>query len=198
MIKINLTQKKSGGVELSNVGGLDLTKIKYKAVLIAIVIYYIPDFFVGPYYDEIIATKNSELMNLNTQKRKLVGQVEQAKQLEKQIEELKLQEKLLIEKLTAVKQALAQKKNPAALLIYVAKNTPDELWIKNLEIENDTMKIQGEAFNYTSIGTFVANMKNSVFIKDTKMGATKTENREGDKRRVDSFEVSFSIGRYEQ
>lgn len=197
MIKINLSTAKKQ-VDITNVGGFDFSKLKFKAVLLAILIIYIPDFFLVPLWEDERNMLNQQLDAKNDELRKLKTQVQRSRNLEKQIQELKLQEENLGQKLTAVKQAISEKKNPSPLLLYIAKNVPDELWIKELVIDNDKMTIKGEALDYTSIGNFVNSLRSSVFVREANIANTNSFVRDSDKRRIESFEVNFGIARYEQ
>lgn len=197
MIKINLNTGKKQ-VDISNLGGLDLSKLKFKAVLLVIFLIYVPDFLLVPMWEEERAGLNQQLSERQGVLRKLRVEVQRSQNLEKQIQELKLQEENLGQKLTAVKQAISEKKNPSSLLLYIAKNVPSELWIKELIIEDDKMTIKGEAMDYTSIGNFVNSLRSSVFIRDANIAGTNSFVRESDKRRIESFEVSFGIARFDQ
>lgn len=197
MIKINLnTEKKK--VDLSNVGGFDFSKVKIKALLLVIVLIYVPDFVLLPMWEEELQQNNEAISTKQMQLNNLKRKASQTKEYEKQLNELKVQEENLGKKLIAVKEAINQKKNPASLLLYIAKNIPNELWIQELSIENDILMIKGEALDYSSIGKFVTNLRSSVFIKDANIVGTNSTVREGDKRRIESFEVRFVIGRFDQ
>lgn len=196
MIKINLTAAQKQ-VDISNLGGFDLTKLKFKAVILVIILIYVPDFFLIPMWEESFNTRQGELQALQTEANKLKRQVSKSAVYEKQIRELKAQEDNLTQKLTAVKEAISLKRNPASLLLYISKNMPAELWIKELTIQQTAMNIKGEALNYTSVGNFVNNLKSSVFIKDASIKGTNSVVRESDKRRVEIFEVQFEIARFE-
>lgn len=197
MIHINLsTAKKS--VNLSNIGGFDFSKLKYKALAIVIAIIYIPDFVLIPTWEEEKMSLGNELTSKQQELNKLKSKIKQTSSLEKQIRDLKAQEESLGQKLVAVKQAISEKKNPAPLLLYIAKNVPNELWIKELELKGDVMQIKGEALDYTSIGNFVNNLRSSVFIKDANITSTNSSVRESDKRRIESFDAKFVIGKFEQ
>lgn len=197
MIKINLAGNKQQ-LNLSNVGGLDLTRLKVKALLLVIVIWYLPGFFITPMWQETIDAKNQELQALKTKLAGIKAEVNRAKDFEKQIQDLKIQEQALGQKLVAVKEAINVKKNPAALLLYVAKNTPSNLWIKELSLEDNIMTVKGEALNYSSIGEFVSSLRSSVFIKEANISSTVSAVREPDKVRIEQFEVKFGIARFEQ
>lgn len=197
MIKINLSNAKKQ-VDISNIGGFDFTQLKIKAVLLVIALIYIPDFVLVPMWEEernevnqVVEAKQNELSSL---KRK----VSQSQDLEKQIRELKAQEEGLEKKLAAVKQAISEKRNPAPILLYIAKNIPNELWIKELDINQEEMIVKGEALDYVSIGNFVNALKSSVFIRDASITSTSSAVRESDKRRIETFEVKFGIARFDQ
>ncbi len=197
MIKINLSTGKKQ-VDLANLGGFDFSKLKIKALIIVTIAIYVPDFTLLPLWEQQLQTLEGELQSKQQTLAKLKAQVSKTKNLEKQINELKAQEESLGQKLLAVKQAISEKKNPSPLLLYIAKNVPNELWIKELFLENDSLTIKGEALDYTSIGNFVNNLRSSVFIKDANIISTNSSVREKDKRRIESFEVKFVIGKIEQ
>ena len=196
MIKINLSAAQKQ-VDISNLGGFDFTKLKIKAVLLACVLIYLPDIFLVSVWDDEFNSKNQELTELQSKSISLKRKVSQSATLEKQIRELKAQEENLGKKLTAVKQAISQKRNPANLLLYVSKNMPDDLWIKELVIDGETMLIKGDALSYNSVGNFVNNLRSSIFIKDSSIKGTTSAVRASDKRRIESFEISFVLARLE-
>lgn len=197
MIKVNLSTGKKQ-VNMSNVGGFDFSRMKIKAVIVAILIMYLPDFFVTPMWEEELVELNQEISVKQAKASSLKRKVASSQDFDKQIKELKAQEENLGQKLQAVKQAISEKKNPASLLLYVAKNVPNELWITDLTIEGDSMIIKGEALDYTSIGNFVNNLRSSVFIRDANIVSTNSSVKEEDKRRIESFEVKFAIARFDQ
>lgn len=197
MIKINLSTAKKQ-VDISNIGGFDFTKLKIKALLLVIAIIYVPDFVLVPMWEEEREGISQELNAKQAKLSALKRQVAQSMDMDKQIRELKAQEENLGKKLTAVKQAISEKRNPSSILLYIAKNIPPELWIKELDINQDQMTIKGEALDYTSIGNFVNSLRSSVFIREANIAGTSSAVRESDKRRIESFEVKFSIARFDQ
>src|SRR5690606_8600414 len=134
-------------------------KLKIKAVALVIVLLYVPDFVIVPMWDQSYTTISNDLDLKRKEVAALKRKVNEAKNYENQIKELKAQEEALEKKLVAVKKAISFKKNPSALLLYIAKNTPPDMWIKELSIENDTLSIKGEALDYTSIGNFVQSLR---------------------------------------
>ncbi len=197
MIKINLSNAKKS-LDISNVAGFDFTKIKIGAVILVIFIIYIPDMFLVDMWEQERTETESQIGQTQKVLSKLKKEVSKSQDLDKQIRELKAQEENLGKKLTAVKQAISEKKNPSALLLFIAKNTPPELWIKELAIIGEEMIVKGEALDYTSIGNFVNVLRDSVFIKESNISSTSSAVRESDKRRIESFEVKFKIARFDQ
>lgn len=196
MIKINLanTQKQ---MDMSNVGGFDFTKIKIKAVGLAIVVLYAPDFFLLPMWEQERVDKQQEVTVINSELTSLKRKITQAAELEKQIQDLKEQERILTEKLTVVKQILSEKRNPSNLLIYLAKNIPKDVWITDLTFANDELKLNGESLDYSSIGKFLESVKSSVFIREASVTKSESVVRD-DKMRVERFEINFKIARLNQ
>ena len=197
MIKLNLSTHKKH-TSLSNMGGFDFSKIKIKAVLLVIVIIYLPDLFVIPMWESQLTEMNQKLSERQAVSSSLKRKVDSGKDFERQIKELIAQEENLGQKLQAVKQAISEKKNPSSLLLYVAKNVPNELWITSLVIDGENMTIKGEALDYTSIGNFVNSLRSSVFVRDANIVSTSSQVKEEDKRRIESFEVNFAIARFDQ
>lgn len=197
MIRINLSGSKKGG-SLGGLGSLDFSAIKVKAVGIAIVLLYVPDFTIIPMLtserealQQVISEKNMELSKLNRK-------IDEATVYEQQIKELQAQEENLSQKLVAVKNAISEKKNPSSLLLYIAKNTPEDLWLTSISIKGMEMTIKGEALNYPAVGNFVSSISDSVFIAGSNIVRTGNKIREEDKTRIEEFEVKFDIGRFDQ
>ncbi len=97
MIKINLSPNRQQ-MNLSNIGGIDFTKVKIKALLLVLAIMYLPDFFIVPMWQETVTQRQSELQTLKDQSAKLKQEVNKTKDFEKQIQDLKNQEQALGQK----------------------------------------------------------------------------------------------------
>ena len=194
MIKINLSLAQNQ-MDLSNLGGFDFTKIKPALVLIAIVSVYVPDYTIQPYWEEEFQARNNDLSALQGRLSEKRREVSKFADLERQIKELQAQEENLGKKLVAVKQAISLKRNPSNLLLYIAKNIPEDLWIKEMILEENKLIIKGEALSYTGVGSFVNNLRSSVFVSDASIKSTTSNVRDSDKRRIETFEVHFTIAR---
>lgn len=194
MIKINLSPSR----KKSNVGGIDYTKIKIVPVIIMIILIQIPNWFLSGFWEDSRNELNDQAQTKQIKLRKLKAQIRQSETLQLTIKNLKAQEENLEKKLVAVKEAISEKKNPASLLLYIAKNVPQNLWITDLEINQNEMSIKGEALDYKSIGAFVDGMKKSIFIDEANILNTSSEVRKSDQVRIENFKVKFIIGRFQQ
>ena len=197
MISINLsTQKKA--LDITNVGGLDLSKIKVKFVLIAILISYLPDFIILPSLEEERAAAQETINNLTTEANKKRKQVNSLKGFDKQIQQLKRREQQLVEKLELVKTIISKKKNPWKVLEYVAKNIPPEIWLTEIYYEDDKMIFKGLSMDYTNQGVFLENLKRSVFFADNiAYSKVDTAAMSSDMKKMAPFEITANIVRYE-
>jgi Tfp pilus assembly protein PilN len=197
MIKINLTTAQKQ-LDMTNVGGFDFTKIKLKAVGIAILILYAPDFVLLPMWEQERTDKQGEVTSITMELNSLKRKITEANELEKQIQDLKEQERILTEKLTVVKQILNDKKNPSDLLHYISKNIPKDVWLTEMIFANDELKLFGESLDYASIGKFLESVKSSVFVREASVTKSESVVREIDKKRVEKFEINFKIARLNQ
>ena len=197
MIRINLSSSKKS-VDLGKLSGLDFSAIKVKAVGIAIVLMYLPDFTLFPMLESEKQALQEIINQKSAENSRLTRKINEAKVYEQQIKELQAQEESLSQKLVAVKNAISEKKNPSSLLLYIAKHTPEDLWLTSISIKESEMIIKGEALNYPAVGNFVSSLSDSVFITNSNIVKTGNKFREEDKKRVEEFEVKFTIGRFDQ
>lgn len=174
MIQINLSTLKKP-VDISNLGGLDLSKVNVKMVLLAIFLSYVPDFLVYPAWENEILEQEQTLDTLTTQKKKLSTDVEALKDFDKQIEALNKQEEKLKAKLEVVKAILNKRQNPWEVMVYVAKNIPTDLWLTTINYEGKKIVFKGLSVDYTSQGIFLENIKKSIFF-DTNVIYNKSDN----------------------
>ena len=197
MISINLsTQKKA--VDITNVGGLDLSKIKVKFVLIAILISYLPDFVILPSLEQEREAAQENINTLSAEAAKKKKQVNSLKGFDKQIQQLKRREQQLVEKLELVKTIISKKKNPWKVLEYVAKNIPPEIWLTEIFYEDDKMVFKGLSMDYTNQGVFLENLKRSVFFADNiSYSKVDTASMTSEMKKMAPFEITANIVRYE-
>lgn len=197
MISINLTTQKKA-VDITNVGGLDLSKINVKFVLIAIVISYVPDFVILPTLEAERTEAQERVDQLTEENNKKRKQVNSLKGFDKQIQQLKRREQQLVEKLELVKTIISKKKNPWNVLVYVAKNIPPEIWLTDIIYEDDKIIFKGLSMDYTNQGVFLENLKRSVFFADNILyNKIDTATMAPELKKMAPFEITANIVRYE-
>lgn len=198
MIEINLSTAKRP-VSISNIGGLDLSKINVKMLLLAIVLFYVPDLLIYETWNDEIKVESDKLQTLTSQKEKLASEVDALKDFDKQIEALNKQEIKLKEKLEVVKSILNKRENPWEVLVYVAKNIPSELWLTSMVYDKRRLVFRGLSIDYTPQGIFLENIKKSVFF-DKNVTYNKSEGTalpEGQKN-LAPFEISGNLSGVKQ
>lgn len=194
MIEIDLSPEKKG-LDLSNIGGLDLTKINLKGLFIALLFMYVPDSFIRSYYQEQKDKINTVAVSLRKDLRKLSTRIKQLNNIEKQVDELNAQEKRLSARLGVVKQIISKRQNPINVLMYIAKNTPNKLWITSMDLIDKSLTIEGESQSYKDIGKFIDNLKSSIFFdRNISYEQNKTKVAQS---RFDSFIIKAKIVRFE-
>lgn len=197
MIQVNLSTAKKP-LDLANVGGFDLSKINVKMVLIAIVLLYIPDFFLVDGFEQDRVLAQESLSQLMQKKNQLQKRVSALKEFDKQVQQLKRREAQLTEKLNVVKTIITKKKNPWNILVYVAKNIPPEIWLTEITYNSDKLVFKGLSTDYTNQGLFLENLKKSIFFdKNITYSKTDTTTLPEEMKNLAPFEITATITRFE-
>jgi hypothetical protein len=196
MIKVNLFVGKKP-IDLASIGGFDLSKLNVKHLLLAIGLSYTPEFY---FYDKFTEELNAVQAKISASNKKYATLQTEAKSLDniqKQVDALERLEKNLEEKLVVVKEIFKKRSNPMNVMLYIAKNTPEDLWLTEMLIENNTIQIKGESLGYKSIGLFIENLRNSIFFrKDIKLDSSSTQTKPTGER-VEAFIIKGVILSYE-
>lgn len=197
MIQINLSTLKKP-LDITNVGGFDLSKVNVKMVLIAIFVLYIPDFFLLSSFEEERMAADQKLTELTTNKSKLQKRVNALKEFDKQVQQLKRRETDLMAKLDVVKSIITQKKNPWNIMVYIAKNIPPEIWLTEITYSDDKLTFKGLSTDYTNQGLFLENLKRSIFFdKNITYSKTDATTLPPEMKNLAPFEISAKITRFE-
>ncbi len=197
MIEINLSTLKKP-LDLANVGGFDLSKLNVKLVVLAIILLYIPDFFIIDSLEKSKIAADAELQELIQTKNKLTKRVNALKEFDKQVQQLKRRERQLTEKLEVVKSILTTKRNPWNILVYVARNIPPEIWLTEIAFQGEELIFKGLSLDYANQGIFLDSLKKSVFfdknITYSKVPPTGTSETQ---KNLAPFEIKARIARFE-
>lgn len=190
MIEINLTpgERDSGGVI---VAGMDVSLFNVKLIVIFIFLVYLVEPIVDVFYVDEIETIRSATVKHKGKLRKLKKDLRQYDAIKDQVKKLNLQQENLNSKIKIVKEIVDKRQNPFVILKYIADNTPKNVWLAELEITDKNLKISGYSKSWKSIGSFIENLKDSIFfngnVKYTQNKATSS------KKRFESFELTTSI-----
>jgi Tfp pilus assembly protein PilN len=197
LIEINLIVGKKP-FKMPTLLGIDLATLNLKMIGLAILISFVPGMFLEGGREEEINAANEDVAQVRQQVQKLEKKVDENKGIQDQVDALNRQEKKLAERLGVVKEIIKLKKNPMNIMLYVAKNIPEDVWIIELDLTGNAISIRGQALNYKSIGMFIENLKNSVFFnKDLIMKSSQTVEKPDTKSRVEQFEIVGTIARFE-
>lgn len=197
MIEINLIVGKKP-FKMPTILGVDMALINAKMIGVAIALSFVPGMFLESGWEEEVNTLNAQVEEFQQKVRKLDKKNDDNKNIQEQVDALARQEKKLAERLGVVKEIIKLKKNPMGIMLYIAKNIPEDVWLISLDLENNTLRMKGQSLTYKSIGTFIENLKSSVFFnKDITMTGSRTiEGKEGQSR-VEEFDITGTIARFE-
>jgi len=197
MIEINLSPTKKAA-SLTNVGGIDLSLINVKMLVIAILILYVPEGFVESYFEEAQQKETAAQTKFRKELQKVSAKVQSMKEIEKQVDALNTQEDKLARKLDVVKQIINKRQNPFDVLRYVTENVPNNLWLTKLELTAGEMIFEGYATDFNAIGTFLANLKNSIFFNKN-ISYSKPSDLSSEYRgvRMETFRVNAKVLNFE-
>jgi Tfp pilus assembly protein PilN len=196
MIKVNLLVGKKP-LDVANLGGFDLSKLNVKYLVIAILLSYTPELFLNDMLTKELAGFNLQIETLNKEFKTYQAKLDSLKNIQKQIEALENLEKQLESKLNIVKGIFNKRSNPMNIMLYIAKNTPADLWLNEIVIEKNDITFKGESRDYKSIGVFIENLRSSIFFrKDIRLDSSATITKENGVR-VEGFSVKGYIVSYE-
>ncbi|MBL7665522.1 MAG: PilN domain-containing protein [Bacteriovoracaceae bacterium] len=198
MIKTNLA-KGFQPIVLPKIAGIDLNLLNFRmSIAVFLACWLLPDMFLQPMWQQEVEEVDARIKSLQSQDKDLKDKVGDFKTLEEQLRDLELQEGRLQEKLVIVKKIIKTRKSPANIMIYIAKNMPEDLWLTELIIDKDKFSLSGRSLSYKSITSFVEILRSSIFFnKDLKMSPVQSEEDATSGMRFEKFGLTSTIGRYE-
>lgn len=197
MIEINLIVGKKP-FKMPTILGVDMALINVKMIVVAILLTFVPGALLESDWEPELAAVNLQVEEFNAKIKKLEKKNDDNKSIQEQVDALARQEKKLAERLGVVKEIIKLKKNPMGIMLYIAKNVPEDVWLISFDVENNTIKMKGQSLTYKSIGIFIENLKNSVFFnKDITMAGSRTIEGKDGQSRVEEFDITGTIARFE-
>jgi Tfp pilus assembly protein PilN len=196
LIEINLSPREKE-IHFTNFGGVNLSLISVKMMLIAFILLYVPEIFMNDYYDNQIASVEAEVNSLQREKRKINVQLKKVKEIENQVEVLNNQERELKQKIKVVEKIVAKRQNPFKILKYVAENTPRDVWVKEIKLVDNDFEMIGYTTSWKSMGDFFENLKNSIFFSNSMEFNQNGDAKNKYGQRVENFTIKTKIERFE-
>lgn len=201
MIEINLSPRQKENL-LANLGGLNLSLINVKFVIASIIMLYGIEPFVLDYYDGLSAEITAKLNDVRKEQRKISTALQELKDVKKQVEDLNRQETALSKRVSVVKEIVDKRQNPFKVLKYIAENTPPDVWVTELSLEERRFSMTGFSKSWKSISDFLTNLNSSVFFNqgvNQSMNYTRTQGAQAtiEGTRVEPFTVNANIVSFE-
>ncbi|OFZ20747.1 MAG: hypothetical protein A2202_06300 [Bdellovibrionales bacterium RIFOXYA1_FULL_36_14] len=202
MIKINLLGVKKEKINIPIVMGMDFRAISWTGVILSIIIYFGVQESINIYYNQEI-DKIKEKTRLEELKfKKIKKDISNHERIKNMLNEFEVKKEQLKTKTQHVSQILENKSNPRKILERLARDIGNDLWFNVIRVQNDQINISGTAYNYHSIGGFIARANESKFFG----GSFKILNEEvktesimvkGKATNVEHFEAEGKIISYE-
>jgi Tfp pilus assembly protein PilN len=196
MIEINLSPKEKT-LDITNVGGINLSLINVKMIIVSILLLYLPEPYLIDFYKEKVDAIDAQVRDLNKEKRRINVQLREVREIEKQVEVLNAQEGELKKKIGIVESIVAKRQNPFKVLKYIAENTPKDVWFSELIINDRSLEIKGYTSSWKSMTTFFESLKTSIFFSRNVDFQQTQEGKDINGQRVESFSVRANIERFE-
>ncbi len=196
MIEINLlAQRKKRKVPA--VMGMDFSLINLKMVGLAIVVYFVQDMFIPPYFAETEQTVQDQINAAQTELAALKAELRQHAKVKERLQAYERRVNELKKRSEYVDQILKSRTNPKKVLEKVARSVPDDMWFEKINInETKQITITGRAEAYKSIGDFLTIANDSAFFGKSltlASSATMDESLYGKKKRVEVYEIKGTI-----
>jgi Tfp pilus assembly protein PilN len=179
LIKVNL--KQAGKSKQSLVADIDLSGLNIKTLLICLLVGFAPKWvYFETVWEEEIQTKQAVLVGLNQKEAALKKQLKESEELVSKLEALKQREAGISKRLEIINKVLKKKRNPMKIMLYVAENSPDDVWLSSLVMQEETLRVNGYALTFKNIGSFIKNLNDSVFFaREINLQDYNTKNLEG-------------------
>jgi Tfp pilus assembly protein PilN len=200
MIELNLLEKKEP-IKLPVVLGIDLNELNLIMLVVAVVVWYVPQMVLESYIEGEIANIKTEVEGLEAKNEVLKNEItkngqikEMLKAYQNQVEKLKLRS-------SQVDEVLRLRTNPKKILEKIARSIPEDVWFNDLKINsNNEIQISGGAYNNRSLGEFITIVNDSPYFAGS-LTPAKQENRQesldGNLVSFDYFELRGKIKSYD-
>ena len=201
MINVNLisTSKRSVANDIT-VLGVDVKAINFKVLIITAIICYGADYGSSIFIKKMVTQSEQEMNTLRgklEELRKEVSGSQKREELKKYNDKFNELKQINVE----VEKVLSQKINPYKLLENMAKEIPEDVWLKRLEITpENTLSLQGSTSAYKSIGIFITKINETAFFNNSLNleGSETISQQSGSKTlRLEQFNIRGTISSFD-
>lgn len=209
MIRINLAKKQSkggGGIDLKNFNIKDfLQKLRtgdeegkrfdFNNPIVRVVVAAGVCWYVGSYLDdaktEELHKMDLKIQEVEKQKNEVASKLAKIKGWEPIKKQLEDDEKSIRNKLDVVKRLLEDRDAPAKMLMQVAQAIPDEVWLTNLNVTEDAVKLTGQTPGYNQVSDFIKALNGTSQFSDIALNGISEESTSANKEQViQSFDLN--------
>jgi Tfp pilus assembly protein PilN len=200
MIELNLVEKKEP-IKLPVVLGVDLNEMNLVLLFFAIIIWYVPQFFLEDYVESQTKEYNTSLEDMKTKMSKLQKEIGKNGQIKEMLKAYQDQVERLKTRSAQVDEVLKMRTNPKKVLEKIARSIPEDIWFNELKINNQNeIFINGGTYNNRSLGEFITIVNDSPYFAGSLTPVkqeNRTENLDGIPSAFDYFELRGKIRSYD-
>lgn len=196
MIEVNLSPVQVRQ-DYTKVGPINLSLINPIYFSVAIIAMYMVEGLIDGYFNDDIKTLETEYRTQSNELKKLRDELREYDNVKKQVQELNDKSKELQSKIGIIKKIVDKRQNPFYVLKYIAEKTPDEIWINELEITDENVRIVGYSKSFFGISKFQEELRQSIhFNGSVQYNKPQTLESEYKGIRVEAFELSTTVSNW--
>lgn len=211
MIRINLARKTKptgGGLDLKSLnfgalfaglrgGGAEGERKKFsisgpipRALLAVGICYYAGD-MAETYKAEELAKVDAEIASIEKEKDAILKKLAKIKGFEPIKKQLEDDEKAIRVKLEVVKKLLEDRNAPAKMLMQIAQSIPEEVWLTQLRVSEDSVKFSGATPSYNQVSDFIKSLGGTSQFADISLsGIQETGGADFKEAKVQTFDLN--------
>ncbi len=196
MIEINLSPSQKN-IDITKVGGIDLSLINIKYLIPFFLAVYLVEPAIDMVYEEETVKAEAQIIVSRKKNNQLRTELRSYDEVKRQVKELNAKEIQLKEKISVVKSIVDKRQNPFLLLKNLAENTPEDIWLLELEIDDRSFRMVGYSKSWKSIGLFIENIKSLVYFGPN-VNFSKPDGipEEINNNRVEAFEITAQVEKF--
>lgn len=200
MIEVNLLQKKKKSRGVHQVLGLDLAQVNFKLLIIAVAVNVILGKLFPPIWEKELEVLEQKITQMNQEMKKIRSENKKHDKIQEELNSFNMKIKELEERSKQIDEIIKLKVNPKLLLEKIARVIPNDMWIKEIIIdESKKITIRGGSFSYKSISTFLVDLNETLFFNQSLvLGDSKTVNETmfNQDVRIEEFEIKGAIASF--